>query len=1238
MPQTIESLLAKRILVLDGAMGTMIQNHKLEEADFRGERFAAHGFDLKGCNDLLVITQPQIIEDIHTAYFEAGADIVETNTFNAQSVSMADYGLEDVVYELNVEAARVARRAADKMIARDASRPRFVAGAIGPTNRTLSMSPDVNRPGYRAIGFDELKIAYIEQIRGLIDGGVDVLLAETVFDTLNLKACILAFEEVFEQRGQRLPIMLSVTITDNSGRTLSGQTIEAFWVSVAHACPLSVGINCALGGSEMRPYMEELSALADVFSSCYPNAGLPNAFGEYDQTPKMMAKILEEFAAEGWLNMVGGCCGTTPEHIRAIAQAVQGYAPRQIPARNPHTRYAGLEVLTLRPDSNFTMVGERTNVTGSRKFARLVLNDDFESAVGIAREQVDGGANVVDVNMDEGMLDSEQAMTTFLNIIATEPEVARVPIMIDSSRFSVIEAGLKCVQGKAIVNSISLKEGEELFRKQALTVKRFGAAVVVMLFDEEGQAVTLEHRLRIAKRAYDILVDEVGFAPEDIIFDANILTVATGMEEHNDYAVGFIEAVGEIKKMLPRVKTAGGVSNVSFSFRGNDAVREAINAAFLYHAISAGLDMGIVNAGQLEVYEQIEPSLREHVEDVLLNRRPDSTERLVDFSETVKSAGKVREVELAWREATVEKRLEHALLKGIVDFLEEDVEQARQKYARPLDVIEGPLMAAMGVIGDLFGAGKMFLPQVVKSARAMKKAVAFLLPYMEAEQADGQASTQGTVLLATVKGDVHDIGKNIVGVVLGCNNYRVIDLGVMVPADKILRTAIDEGADVIGLSGLITPSLDEMVYVAKEMNRQGLSIPLLIGGATTSRRHTSVKIAPGYEHPTVHVLDASRVGAVLSALLSPERRADYIVENHVQQERDRTLYNTRTERPMLSIEDARANRTSIAWRAEDIARPSFLGTRTLADVALAELVPFIDWTPFFNAWEFKAVYPAVLDHPELGEAARELYAQGRELLDRVVADRTLRAAGVYGFFAAAADGDDIVLYTDDTRQAELTRLCMLRQQRVRPGDEQANMALSDFVAPLASGLADYVGAFAVTAGHGIEEAVAIFEADHDDYNAIMLKVLADRLAEAFAEYLHAQARRDFGYGTSENLSPEQLVDEKYRGIRPAPGYPACPDHTEKEKLFAILDATAQAGITITESFAMHPGAAVSGWYFAHPEARYFNVGLIDRDQVADYAERKAMSVEDIERWLAPYLSYGQSNGPLPRSAPLRPRP
>jgi 5-methyltetrahydrofolate--homocysteine methyltransferase len=1236
----LDDLLANRILVLDGAMGTMIQRRRLQEADFRGEQFAAHPTDLKGDNDLLVLTRPDVITSIHDAYLEAGSDIIETNTFNGTAIAQADYGLASLVHEINREAARLAVAAAARWTARTPGRPRFVAGALGPTNKTLSISPDVNDAAFRAVSFDALREAYAEQARGLLDGGVHLLLVETIFDTLNAKAAIVAIEEVFEERGTRVPLMLSVTITDRSGRTLSGQTIDAFWVSVAHARPFAVGVNCALGAREIRPYVTELARLAPCYVSCYPNAGLPNAFGEYDEQPGETAALLADMAGADLLNIVGGCCGTTPDHIRAIARSVEGLRPRRVPSavaarpasgdvtpdegpvRDTHpgcfTRYAGLETLTIRPDSNFIMVGERTNVSGSARFRRLVKAGQFAEAADVALEQVRGGANLLDVNMDEGLLDSEQAMTRFLNLIATEPEIARIPVVIDSSRWSVIEAALKCVQGKPVVNSISLKEGEEEFVRRARIVRRFGAGVVVMAFDETGQADTVERKVSICQRAYRLLVDDAGFDPLDIVLDPNILAIGTGLDEHNEYAVNYIGATRILKATCPGAKVSGGVSNLSFAFRGNDAVREAIHAAFLYHAIRAGMDMGIVNAGQLAVYEDIAPDLLERVEDLIFNRLDDATERLVQFAATVKDDGRRREADHAWRQASVEERLSYALVHGVLDFLGPDLEEARQRYPRPLDIIEGPLMAGMKVVGDLFGAGKMFLPQVVKSARAMKKAVAYLLPYLEAEKDAGARRTQGRLVLATVKGDVHDIGKNIVGVVLGCNNYEVIDLGVMVPAERILQTASDTQADVIGLSGLITPSLDEMVFVAREMERRGLSVPLLIGGATTSRQHTAVKIAPEYRGPTVYVPDAARVGDVVSSLLSDGRRAAFDCANREDQEALRARHHGRGERQLRPYAEARARRTPVAWRPADLPQPSFLGAR-LIEVPIAQLAPFIDWTFFFAAWELKGRFPGILDDERLGSAARDLFDQAQALLTDIADHQQLQARGVYGFWPAAADGDDIVVFDGESRTVEIARFPMLRQQEVA-GDTAPSRSLADFVAPVGSGLRDYLGAFAVTAGLGADRLVATSEADHDDYRAIMVKALADRLAEAFAEYLHAQARRDWGYGAAERLDAADLIAERYRGIRPAFGYPACPDHSEKRTLFALLDA-GRAGLRLTETYAMSPAASVSGLYFAHPEARYFTVGRIGRDQVEAYARRKGTSVDEVERWLAPNLAY-----------------
>ena len=1220
----LHQLLAQRILILDGAMGTMIQRRSLTEQDFRGERLRAHPSDLKGNNDLLILTRPDVVGDIHREYLAAGADIIETNTFSSTRIAQADYGLEALAYELNLEGARLARAAADEWTAKTPDRPRFVAGAIGPTNRTLSLSPDVNNPAFRAATFDQVREAYREQVRGLIDGGADLLLIETIFDTLNAKAAIAAVLEIFDERGVELPLMISVTVTDRSGRTLSGQTLDAFYASIRHARPFTIGLNCALGASEMRPYLAELARIAECYVTCYPNAGLPNAFGEYDELPADTARLLQEFAESGFVNVLGGCCGTTPDHIRAVAAAVKDVPPRPAPVRlKPDTTYAegrftevaGLEPLTIRPDSNFIMIGERTNITGSKRFSRLIMSGAFQEAANVALDQVRGGANILDVNMDEGMLDSEAAMTTFLNLIQTEPEIARLPVMIDSSKWSVLEAGLKCVQGKSIVNSISLKEGEEDFLRKAKLVHQYGAAVVVMAFDETGQADTVARKVDICQRAYRLLTERAGFDPLDIIFDPNILAIATGLEEHNEYAINFIEATRAIKAACPGVKISGGVSNLSFSFRGNDIVREAFHSAFLFHAIKAGLDMGIVNAGQLVVYEDIPKDLLEHVEDVIFNRRPDATERMVQFAGTVKGTSEKKEQDLAWRSASVEERLAYALVHGVVDFIELDVEEARQTLPRPLDVIEGPLMNGMKRVGDLFGAGKMFLPQVVKSARAMKKAVAYLLPFMEEEKRkSGEVHrAQGKIVMATVKGDVHDIGKNIVGVVLGCNNYEVIDLGVMVPADRILQTAADEKADLIGLSGLITPSLDEMVFVAREMKRRGLTTPLLIGGATTSRPHTAVKIAPEYDQPVVHVTDASRAVDVVSSLLSPTQRSSFDAATRGDQARLREQHAALKRRPLMPWPAAQERRLRLPWSSDAIAQPSFTGARMLDVVTLEDLVPYIDWTFFFATWELKGRFPAILQHPQYGSAARELYDHARTLLDRIVADRLLTPRGVYGFWRANTDGDDIVVGD------ELLRFNMLRQQEEMP-DGKPTLSLADFIAPRDSGVGDYIGAFAVTAGIGAAELAASFERDHDDYQSIIVKALADRLAEAFAEYLHARVRHEWGYGASERLSPDDLLAERYRGIRPAFGYPACPDHSEKGKLFSLLGAE-RAGLELTESFMMAPAASVSGLYFAHPEARYFTVGRIGHDQVEDYARRKGMALSEVERWLTPNLAY-----------------
>ncbi len=1223
----IEELLRQRIAVIDGAMGTMIQARKLTEADYRGKEFAHHTKELRLNNDLLNITQPTIIEEIHRQYLEAGADIIETNTFNSNAISMAEYGLENHIYDLNLAGARNARRAVEKFMASHPDRRCFVAGSMGPTSRTASASQDVNSPAARAVTFDQLRAAYFEQARGLVEGGVDILLVETIFDTLNAKAALFAIDQLFEEMGRRLPVMVSVTIIDKSGRTLSGQTVEAFWISVSHMKLLSVGINCALGARQMRPYIEELSQIAPVFISCYPNAGLPNAFGGFDETPERMAEDLRDFALNGWVNIVGGCCGSTPAHIHAIAEAVRGLKPH-LPIELDHlTRFSGLEPLVMRPDSNFVNIGERTNVTGSPRFARLIKAGNYEEALSVARQQVEGGAQILDVNMDEAMLDGEQAMTTFLNYIASEPDIARIPIMVDSSKWSVIEAGLKCLQGKGIVNSISLKEGEELFKQRARAIRRYGAGMVVMAFDEAGQADTTERKVEICTRAYRILTEEVGVPPEDIIFDPNIFTVATGIEEHNNYAVNFIEATRRIKATLPHAKVSGGVSNISFSFRGNNVVREAMHSAFLYHAIQAGMDMGIVNAGQLAVYEEIPKDLLELVEDVLLNRRPDATERLLAFADSVKHQGKSDPQEEEWRKASVEERLKHALVKGIVDYVEADTEEARQKYGKPLRVIEGPLMDGMNVVGDLFGAGKMFLPQVVKSARVMKKAVAYLLPFMEAEkQALGGRQAEARIVMATVKGDVHDIGKNIVGVVLGCNNYEVIDLGVMVPCEKILQTAREVKADLIGLSGLITPSLDEMTHVAREMERQGFTVPLLIGGATTSKLHTAVKIAPHYGQPVVHVPDASRAVGVVGSLKSPELRPKFIEENRREQEKLRQIHRPPDQR-LLSLEEARQNKPRFDWRSIPIAKPSFLGTRVYAPVPLEEIVPYIDWTPFFHAWELRGTYPRIFESDGMGARARELFDDAQNLLARILREKLLTARAVIGFFPANSVGDDIEVYADESRETVLTTFHTLRQQTEK-SEGYFNCALADFIAPRETGLPDYVGGFAVTAGLQIEAALEEFEKDHDDYNAIMLKALADRLAEALAELMHKRARDAWGYGLEEKLTLDDLIHERYRGIRPAPGYPACPDHTEKRVLFDLLQAEEATGIRLTESFAMYPAASVCGLYFSHPESRYFAVGKIGRDQVVDYQRRKGMDLRTVERWLAPILAYEPQEAPV----------
>jgi 5-methyltetrahydrofolate--homocysteine methyltransferase len=1225
---TLRSLAAERILVLDGAMGTEVQALKLDEAGYRGARFANWHRDVRGNNDLLNLSAPDSVRAIHLAYFRAGADIVETNTFSSTTIAQADYGMEALAYELNLAGAQLAREAATQAQAED-GQPRFVAGAFGPTNRTASLSPDVNRPGFRAISFDELKVAYAEQARGLHDGGADILLVETIFDTLNAKAAIYAIEELFEERGIRLPVMISGTITDLSGRTLSGQTPEGFWNAIAHAEPLAVGLNCALGAKEMRAHIAELSRITDTLVCAYPNAGLPNEFGLYDESPEFMAGLLEEFASAGLVNIVGGCCGTTPAHIAAIACAVQGKRPRPIPQIPQRLRLSGLEPFTLTPEIPFVNVGERTNVTGSAKFRKLITAGDYPAALAVARDQVENGAQIIDVNMDEGLLDSEQAMVDFLHLVASEPDIARVPVMVDSSKFSVIEAGLKCLQGKPVVNSISMKEGEDEFIRQAKIVRRYGAAVVVMAFDEQGQADTVERKGSICERAYRILVDRLGFPPQDIIFDPNIFAIATGIEEHDGYGIAFIEAVRQIREKLPHVHISGGVSNLSFSFRGNEPVREAMHSVFLYHAIKAGMDMGIVNAGQMAVYDDLDPELRETCEDVVLNRRKDGTERLLALAERYRGKGgkERKEADLAWRGWPVERRLSHALVHGITDHIVEDTEEARAKSTRPLGVIEGPLMDGMNVVGDLFGSGKMFLPQVVKSARVMKQAVAYLMPYMEREKELNGTTTSnsaGKILLATVKGDVHDIGKNIVGVVLQCNNFEVIDLGVMVPVAKILDTARAEKVDIVGLSGLITPSLDEMCHVAAEMERQGFDLPLLIGGATTSRVHTAVKINPNYRRgQAVYVNDASRAVGVASALMSAEQRPAYVAEVRKEYARMAAAHaRGQEEKQRLRIADARANRLQLDWSGAYVPpRPSFLGARAIAEYSLRELADYIDWTPFFSTWELTGKYPAILTDDKFGPAARSLFKDARAMLDEIVGSNSIRAAGVVGFWPANTVGDDIVLYEDEARTRKLAVLHTLRQQLVRR-EGRANVALADFVAPRESGLADYIGGFIVTSGIGEEQLTARYKHANDDYSAILAKALADRLAEAFAERMHERVRKEFwAYAPEEALAPAQLISEKYRGIRPAPGYPAQPDHTEKGTLFELLDGEASTGVTLTESYAMWPGASVSGLYFSHSESHYFGVGKIERDQVEDYARRKGYAVGEMERWLAPILNY-----------------
>ena len=1235
------ALAREKILVLDGAMGTMIQGLQFDEAAFRGERFKDFHRDVKGNNDLLILTQPQAIEDIHFAYLDAGADIVATNTFSSTSIAQADYDMVDLAYELNRDGAKLARNAANRATAKD-GKPRFVAGALGPTNRTASISPDVANPGYRAVTFDDLRIAYSEQINGLLDGGADVLLVETIFDTLNAKAALYAIAEISEARVIHVPVMISGTITDKSGRLLSGQLPEAFWYSVQHANPITIGFNCALGAEDLRAHIADIGRVADTLVCAYPNAGLPNEFGQYDETPEYMARLVGEFAQAGLVNVVGGCCGTTPAHIKAIAEACAPHKPRIVPEIPPLLRLSGLEPFNLTADIPFVNVGERTNVTGSARFRKLIKNGDYTAALQVARDQVENGAQVIDVNMDEGLLDSKQAMIDFLNLVASEPDIARVPVMIDSSKFDVIEAGLKCVQGKPIVNSISMKEGVDKFLHEASIARRHGAAVVVMAFDEVGQADTFERKIEICKRAYDLLIEKLDFPPQDIIFDPNIFAIATGLEEHNNYGVDFIEATRWIRQNLPHAHISGGVSNLSFSFRGNEPVREAMHSVFLYHAIKAGMDMGIVNAGQMVIYDDIDPELRQVCEDTILNRDPGASERLLELAEKFRGQEKqVKEQDLAWREWPVEKRLSHALVNGITEYIDADTEAARLTVERPLHVIEGPLMDGMNVVGDLFGAGKMFLPQVVKSARVMKQAVAYLMPFMEEEKARNQAAgiagdgrnSAGKIVLATVKGDVHDIGKNIVGIVLQCNNFEVVDLGVMVPASKIIETAKAENADIIGLSGLITPSLDEMVFMGAELERLGLDIPLLIGGATTSRVHTAVKIDPAYRRgPVVHVNDASRAVGVASSLLSPEKKAEYAREIRADYAKiSDAHFKAQQNKKRLSLEAARANAHKIDWSKTRPTKPAFIGLKSFSDYSLKELADYIDWTPFFQTWELAGRFPAILDDAKVGEAARALYDDAQKMLARIVEEKWFTARATIGFWPANAEGDDIVLYSDEARTKPMTTLHTLRQQ-LEKREGRFNAALSDFIAPISTGVQDYIGMFVVTAGIGEDVIADRFKNSNDDYSSILVKALADRLAEAFAERMHERVRKEFwGYAPDENFSTDQMILEEYQGIRPAPGYPAQPDHTEKATLFKLLDAERTAGVTLTESFAMWPGSSVSGLYFSHPESYYFGVGKIERDQVEDYAERKGVTPEEIERWLAPILNYIPSRDARPEA-------
>lgn len=1223
MEANIYSEIKKRVLVLDGAMGTMIQQYHLTEQDYRGKRFKDYPHDVKGNNDLLSLTKPEVISEIHQKYLEAGADIIETNTFNSTRISLADYHMEDLAYELNVASAKLAKEAVENFSRQHPSKPRFVAGSMGPTNKTASLSPDVNNPGYRAVTFDDLCSAYKEQALGLIDGGADLLLIETIFDTLNAKAAMMAVAEAQTERGIKIPLMVSGTITDASSRTLSGQTTEAFLNSVSHLNLLSVGLNCALGAKELRPHLEELSRKAPFYVSVYPNAGLPNQFGEYDESPEAMSAQLQEFLESGFANIIGGCCGTTPDHIRKFAEIAKNAAPRNIPPNDHHLKLSGLEPLIVFPGSNFINIGERTNVSGSIKFARLIREEKYEEALAVARQQVENGAQIIDINMDDAMLDTEKAMVEFLNMIAAEPDIARVPIMIDSSKWSVIEAGLKCVQGKAIVNSISLKEGEADFKAKALKIRNYGAAVIVMAFDEEGQAATFDRKTEICKRAYAILVDEVGFPPEDIIFDPNILTVATGIDEHNNYAVDYINATRWIKENLPYAKVSGGISNLSFSFRGNDTVREAMHSAFLYHAIKAGLDMGIVNAGMLQVYDEIPKDLLVLVEDVILNRRKDATERLVVFAEKIKEKGETIIKPDEWRNENVQARLKHALVKGITDFIEDDITEARKQYTRSLDIIEGPLMDGMNVVGDLFGSGKMFLPQVVKSARVMKKAVAVLLPFIEAEQAEGgKMQSAGKIVMATVKGDVHDIGKNIVGVVLACNNFEVVDLGVMVPADRIIRAVVDEKADLLGVSGLITPSLEEMVHLAKEMERAGLQLPLLIGGATTSEIHTAVKIAPEYSSPVIHVKDASKCVGVAAKLISNEQKKEFSERVGESYRKIKEQHDAKqTEGKYISFAAAQSNKFQINWKNATIVKPKLLGNKYFSNYSLNEIREFIDWTFFFHAWKINGKYPDIFNDPVKGEESKKLFDDAILLLDKIVEQKMVTASGVIGIYPANSVNDDVELYADESRTTVVKTLRFLRNQQQKETGTP-NLCLADFIAPKHTGIPDYIGGFAVTAGLGLEKWTAAFERDLDDYNSIMMKVLTDRLAEAFAELMHQRVRREFwGYVPDENLEIRQILKEEYLGIRPAPGYPACPDHSEKRVLFDLLDAEKRASITLTENFAMFPAASVSGYYFAHPQSQYFNVGKIARDQILDYARRKDESAEQIEKWLNSNLNY-----------------